>query len=87
MSELPECQLPLAQQKDVLQNALYISLSPCYTSKLSIVVASFLLCLSQSAATHPYLSQPDIVAALLEVCQLRKDAQNQQEHDSIQALQ
>lgn len=71
ISELPECQLQLAQQKEVLQNALFLSLAPCYTIKLSIVVVNFILNLSQNQVTHIYLSQPYVISALLRICEVQ----------------
>lgn len=72
LSELPECQLLLAQRPEALNQAIGISLSPSYTCKSSIVAASLFLCLAQSSKAHPYLAQDDLVEGLLDACRMRE---------------
>ena len=72
LSELPDCQLKLAQRSDVTEQAMKIAVSPHFTAKTAIVSTSYLLCLAQSRDTHKYLLQPILVSKLIEMCNIRK---------------
>lgn len=72
LSELPECQMNLAQRSDVTQQALEVGLSPSHTIKTAIVSTSYLLCLAQCLEAHVHLLQPSIISRLMEMCKMRR---------------
>lgn len=72
LSEVPECQLKLAQRSDIIEQTLQVAKSPLFTFKTALVSTSYLLCLSQCSEAHQHLLQPNLVSELIQVCEIRR---------------
>lgn len=72
LSELPECQLPLAMRRDVVDQTMAIALHPVYDCKTAIVSASLILCLTQSPEAHVHLARKELVKDMMEMCALKR---------------
>ena len=78
LSELPECQVPLAMGMNIINQILSIALSPacnCYTAKVSVEI---ILNLTQSPEAHAYIARSEVVENLLEICEQRHKIIDQQ---------
>ena len=72
LSELPECQLPLASRRDVIAQTLSIALHPVYDCKTAIVSASLILCLTQSPEAHFHVVRKEVVEDMMAMCALKR---------------
>ena len=72
LSELPECHLPLASRRDVIDQAMSIALHPVYDCKTAIVSASLILCLTQTPEAHVRVTRTEVVEDILEMCALKR---------------
>ena len=71
LSELPECQVPLAMETDVIEQILAIALHPaydCYTAKVSVET---ILNLTQCPETHAHILRKEYLEIVLEICEQR----------------
>ena len=84
LSELPECQVPLAMKTDVIDQVLAIALHPAYGCKMAYVSASILLNLSQSTKAHTYIVRREVVEKMLEMCELKERMVSEQSSQSRQ---
>ena len=71
LSELPECQLPLAMRSDAIDQMISLAFMPITVVNTAELLALFILNLAQSPQTHPHLVKPTIVEGLLDVCDLK----------------
>ena len=55
LSELPECQVPLAKRTDVIDQILAIACCSNNDFTVTLVSVNMMMCLAQSPGAHPYL--------------------------------
>ena len=79
LSELPECQVPLAMRTDVIDQTLAIAMHPAYDCKTAIVSVSMILCLAQSPGTHAYIGRKEVVEHLLQMCEMKEKIVSEQQ--------
>ena len=79
LSELPECQVPLARRTDVIDQMLAMALHPAYADcKTAIESVETIINLTQSPDTHPYIIRREVLEKVLEICKLKQiDSQTQ----------
>ena len=77
LSELPECQVPLAMRTDVIDQTLAIALHPTYACETAKVSVDVILNLAQSPETHTYIVRREVVQSMLEICEQRHKIINQ----------
>lgn len=88
LSELPECQLSLAQRSEITEQVLRVAMSTLFDCKTAIISASYLLCLAMCLSTHEHLLQPKLVSRMLEVCTMRREICDDQDiRDAPMALE
>ena len=78
LTELPECQVPLAMKTDVINQALAIGLHPAYDWYTARVSVELLLNLAQSPETHTYIVRKEVVESMFEICKQRHKMINRQ---------
>lgn len=71
LSEMPECQVQLASQADVLQQTICVSLSETYSCATSVLVSEVFLCLAHAPEAHQYLVQHDVIDGLIDAYRVR----------------
>ena len=71
LSELPECQLPIASQPDILKQTVHIALSPSYSCPTAALSSEVFLCLAHTQATHQYLASDYVISGMLKTLQDR----------------
>ena len=72
LSELPECQAPLAKRTDVIDQILAIACCSDYNIIAPIVSVNMIMCLAQSPGAHPYLVRTEVIEDLLKIHSLRE---------------
>ena len=72
LSELPECQVPLAMRTDVIDQTLAIAMHP------AIVSSATIQCLTQSPDAHAHVARRETVESMLQVCKLRQKMVSEQ---------
>ena len=77
LSELPECQMPIAMRTDILDQTLAIAMHPAYDCKTAKVSVDLMLNLTQSPETHAFLIRRQGVEKMLEVCEQRQKIINE----------
>ena len=65
-SELPECQLLIASQSDVVTQTVCMALSPSYPSPTKALASEVLLCLAHTPATHQFLATDFVISGILK---------------------
>ena len=78
LSEIPECQVPLAMRTDVIDQILAIALHPAYECETAKTSVEVILNLTESPETHTYITRREIVEKMLEICEQRHKMINQQ---------
>ena len=78
LSELPECQVPLAKRTDVIDQILAMALHPVYDCDVAKDSMDIILNLTQSPETHNYIVTRDVVEKMLEICKQRSKMVNEQ---------
>ena len=76
LSELPECQMPIAMKTDVIDQILAIACCSDYEIIVSVVSVNMIMCLAQSPGAHPYLIRTKVIEDLLKICALREKLNN-----------
>ena len=61
----------IAKNHDIIMQIICILRMSNYSCKLAVVAVSVLLCIAQSANTHPYLLVNEVMVGLLHACELR----------------
>jgi hypothetical protein len=84
LSELPECQVPLAMKTDVIDQILAIALHPAYGCTMAYVSASIFLNLTQSPEAHTYIVRREVIEKLFEMCELKHKMVSEQTSRSRQ---
>ena len=74
LSELPECQVPIAMRTDIIDQILGIACCSKDDFTVTLVSANMIMCLAQSPGTHPYLVRTKVIEDLLKICALREKA-------------
>ena len=72
LSELPECQVPLAMRTDVVDQMLAMALHPAYDCKMAVVSVTTIQSLTQSLEAHVYIARTEVVENMLEVCEQKR---------------
>lgn len=83
-SELPECQLKIASQGDVLKQIINIALSPSYPCPTTSLTSEVLLCLAHTRDTHHYLTDDYVISGMLQAL---RDRPSMVEQTAAGALQ
>ena len=78
LSELPECQVPLAMRTDVIYQTLAMALHPAYDCQTAKFSVETILNLTQSPETHSYIVRREVVEKMLEICKQRNKMLNQE---------
>ena len=90
LSELPECQLPLAMRTDVIDQALAMAMHPVYYNKTGTLSAGIILFLTQSPEAHAYIARKEIIQNMLEICELKQKKiigqSSQRDKEAVNAL-
>jgi hypothetical protein len=86
LSDLPECQVPLAKRADVIVQMLAMALHPAYICKIATMSVEMIFGLTQSPETHIYCIRREIMEKMLEVCQQRRKMVIQQSSQSQQGM-
>ena len=71
-SELPECHVPLAMRKDVIDQILEIAMHPGYRCMVAVMSVGIIVNLAHSPETHPYIITREIAEKLLKVYDQRQ---------------
>ena len=69
LTELPECQLEIASNKDILHQVSCVSVAPKFESSTSQEVAALFSNLSFNPDTHKYIADSVYVGRLLKACE------------------
>ena len=83
LSELPECQVPLAMKADVIEQILAIALHPaydCYTAKVSVET---ILNLTQHPESHAHIVRKEFIETMLEMSEQRYKMISQQSAQTL----
>lgn len=78
LSELPECQLPLAMRTDAIDQILAMALHPAYDCHTAIVSVNMIQCLTHSPDTHVYIARKEAFENMLEMCELKQKILSEQ---------
>ena len=78
LSELPECQVPLAMRTDVIDQTLAIAMHPAYDCNTAIVSSATIQCLTQSPDAHAHVARREAVESMLQMCKLRQKMVSEQ---------
>ena len=78
LSELPECQMPIAVRGDIIDQILAIALHPVYDWYTAQISVETILNLTQSPKTHTYIVRREVIENMLEICEQRCKMINQQ---------
>ena len=84
LSELPECQVPLAMRTDAIDQILAMAVHPAYDCKTAIVSVAMIQCLTQSPEAHVYIARKEVVKNMLEMCELKQKIVSEQLSQSRQ---
>ena len=66
-SELPECQLPIASQPEVMRQTVCMALSPTYPCPTKALASEVLLCLAHTPATHQFLATDFVISSMIKM--------------------
>ena len=66
LGELPECQVPIASEYNLLRQVAMLILSPSYKYIASLVSVAGLVCLAYKTETHRHLVKRDIMEGVVE---------------------
>ena len=75
LSELPECQVPLARRTDVIDQVLAIVLHPAYDYENA---ETLILNLVQSPEAHTFIVRREVMEKMFEICEQRHKMVNHQ---------
>ena len=67
LSELPECQMPIAMRADIVDQTLAIALHPYCECRTAMVSVNVILNLIQSPETHVSIVRKEVVEKMLEI--------------------
>lgn len=67
LSELPECQMPIAMRADIVDQTLTIALHPYCECRTAMVSVNVILNLIQSPETHVSIVRKEVVEKMLEI--------------------
>ena len=70
ITELPECRLEIASNKDILHQTSCISVAPSLTINSAQVIASFFSNLASTPETHQYITNSVYLHRLLQACEM-----------------
>ena len=84
LSELPECQVPLAMRTDVIEQILAMALHPAYDCHTAILSMGMIQSLTQSPEAHVYIARKEIVKNMLQICELKQKIVSEQLSQSWQ---
>ena len=73
LSELPECQVPLAMRTDVIDQTLAVGLHPTDDYMAAITSVTVILSLAQSPETHVYIVREEIIRKMFEICEQKHE--------------
>lgn len=71
LSELPECQVPIASRSDILRQTVHIALSPTYSCPTAALSSEVFLCLAHAPATHQHIASDYVISGMLKTLQDR----------------
>ena len=72
LSELPDCQVPLAMKPLVIDRILEMSMHPSCNCEEAQEQMAILVYLTQSPKAHRFIVRRDVVKNMLEVCELKQ---------------
>ena len=72
LSELPECQVPIAMRADVIDQILAIAYHSDYIIIAPILSVNMIMNLAQSPGAHPYLVRTEVIEDLLKIHTVRE---------------
>ena len=78
LSELPECQVPLARRTYFIDQVLAIALHPAYDYENAEMSLYVILNLVQSPEAHTFIVRREVMEKMLEICEQRHKMVNQQ---------
>lgn len=79
LSELPECQVPLAMKPLVIDQILAMAMHSSYDSEKAQVPISVLINVTQSPKAHRFIVREGVVKKMLQVCELKQTMISEQQ--------
>ena len=72
MGEVPEAHVIIAANSGCLKRLIWAAHNPEYRPGLVQLAICVFLCLGQTAATHQYLSSPEVISGVIDTCRIQK---------------
>ena len=72
MCEVPEAHATIAANSGCLKQLIWAAHNPDYQPDLVQLVICMFFCLGQTAATHQYLSSPEVISGVIDTCRIQK---------------
>ena len=86
LTELPDCQVPLAMKPLVIDQILAMAMDPSYDCEAAQLPIAILFNVTESPGAHRFIVRKGVVKNMLEVCRLKQEMFNEQQlSDSLQA--
>ena len=78
LSELPECQVPLAMRTDIVDQTLKLACCPEYDIMTPLVSVNMIMSLANSPGAHSSLVRTEVIEDLLLIRSLREKLNDEQ---------